>query len=136
MRTSWVYLLIVVGSACDNTSGAVISSVDGGAGTPLYPPGQVDCSQGPNYTGCPCQVGAMTPCYTGPASTRGVGGCKDGAQTCGVAGENSTPSYGACVGETVPTTANSCGVGSPDGGTTADGRRLHPVHHERRLPHQ
>ena len=32
--------------------------------------------------GCACTAGAMRACYDGPASTRGVGVCADGAQTC------------------------------------------------------
>jgi hypothetical protein len=46
---------------------------------------------------CGCVVGSTTPCYTGPANTRGVGTCADGVATCGA-----NHQYGACMGQTLP----------------------------------
>jgi hypothetical protein len=48
--------------------------------------------------GCLCAPGSTTPCYTGPASTQGVGPCKSGTQTCNASGNG----YGACAGEVLP----------------------------------
>ncbi len=52
--------------------------------------GQVD-------EGCPCKVGETQPCYTGSTDTRGIGACKDGAQTC--VAENT---WGPCEGDVLP----------------------------------
>lgn len=46
-----------------------------------------------------CTQGATQACYSGPASTQGVGLCKAGIQTCG-----SNGTFGACVGEVLPAT--------------------------------
>ena len=43
-------------------------------------------------------------CYTGPASTRGIGVCRDGTQTC------SSGTFGVCGGQVLPT-AEVCGDG-------------------------
>jgi hypothetical protein len=40
-----------------------------------------DCN-GISDEGCPCQTGTTRACYTGPATTRGIGICTDGQQTC------------------------------------------------------
>ena len=116
-------LVVLAASACGGTTGDVISSNDGGGSTPLFPPGPVDCINGPNYTGCACQSGAVKPCYTGPAATLGVGGCKPGTQTCEAqSGDNAGPDYGPCQGEVVPTEANPCtSAPSSDGGAGDDG---------------
>jgi hypothetical protein len=46
-------------------------------------------------------------CYDGPTETRGVGLCKDGAQSCGAADE--FLAWGACVGATLPTSESCTG---------------------------
>ncbi|MFT3770587.1 MAG: MopE-related protein [Minicystis sp.] len=46
--------------------------------------------------GCGCPSGATQSCYAGPAGTQGVGACHAGTQTC------SNGTWGACVGEVVP----------------------------------
>src|SRR5579859_3277386 len=108
MRTSWLLFLLCLGTAC-NESGAVISSVDDDGGSPSLSSGGVDCTNGPNFTGCPCKAGETRACYTGPAATRGMGSCKDGTQTCASqGGENPTFAFGACVGETLPSAADAC----------------------------
>ncbi len=46
-----------------------------------------------------CVTGTKLPCYDGPATTKGVGPCKEGVQTCLSSGMD----YSACVGEVLPT---------------------------------
>lgn len=56
--------------------------------------GQVD-------EGCPCVFGTTQACFAGPPSSRNVGGCLDGTQTC----QNRTaPAWGPCTGGFLPTT--------------------------------
>jgi hypothetical protein len=50
---------------------------------------------------------ATRSCYTGAATTRGVGACRDGVQTCNVGGAGT---WGACVGEVLPSTESCNGV--------------------------
>ena len=57
------------------------------------------CNGMPN-PGCACVAGATQACYTGPNSTRNVGLCHDGMQTCVSAGGSTT--WGPCAGETLP----------------------------------
>lgn len=50
-----------------------------------------------NGLDCPCTTeGATRPCYSGNATTKGVGECKEGTQTC------TGGAWGACAGEVVP----------------------------------
>ncbi len=71
-----------------------------------------DCD-GQTDEGCSCIVGQMQPCYTGPPSTRNVGECRDGMQSCdgGV--------WGPCLGEVRPV-AESCDNRDNDCNGTAD----------------
>ena len=56
--------------------------------------------------GCPCSpAGATARCWTGPATSRGVGACRDGTTTCTARGEFST--WGPCLGEVL-----DCGIDS------------------------
>jgi hypothetical protein len=48
-----------------------------------------------------CERGTSRACYTGPASTRGRGVCRDGRQTCTPAG-----AWGPCEGEARPLTVD------------------------------
>ncbi|MBN8610516.1 MAG: hypothetical protein J0L92_08030 [Deltaproteobacteria bacterium] len=50
--------------------------------------------------GCGCALGESRECYTGPASTRGVGVCRGGMQTCVTVG--SSTDWSECTGETTP----------------------------------
>ena len=48
--------------------------------------------------GCACTPGAMRACYDGPAGTRGVGVCADGAQTCMAGAGGVGSDWGPCGG--------------------------------------
>jgi hypothetical protein len=54
-----------------------------------------------------CGAGTQRDCYSGPASTRGVGVCRAGVQRC------FEGTWGPCVGETTPG-AEVCGNGADD----------------------
>ena len=63
---------------------------------------------GTPQAGCECTAGATRACYSGAASTRNVGICRDGMQTCVVSGGRSMwPA--ACPGEARPAAAEVCG---------------------------
>lgn len=49
---------------------------------------------------CHCEPGATESCYSGPASTEGVGPCVAGVRSCDSKGEFGT--WGPCVGEVIP----------------------------------
>ena len=51
-----------------------------------------------------CYAGDFVSCYSGAASTIGVGSCKAGARTCNASGSG----WSACVGEVTPTCGNYC----------------------------
>ncbi len=56
-----------------------------------------------------CTPGASRACYSGTPETRGVGSCRDGAQTCRPSvGGGAT--WGPCVGEVVPTPEQCDGI--------------------------
>ncbi|MCB9638930.1 MAG: hypothetical protein H6728_09310 [Myxococcales bacterium] len=63
--------------------------------------GKIDDAPGCNTS---CTDGQTRPCYTGPAGTKGVGVCKEGAEPC--QGGQWT---GACVGEVKPSGSEICG---------------------------
>ena len=92
---------------------------------PQFGDGGVSCLPGStNQQGCPCAQGQTIACYTGDPSTRGVGSCRDGVQTCtagalapnsatvhimaGTDGGSSDYGYGPCVGEVLPSATDSC----------------------------
>lgn len=62
-----------------------------------------DCN-GDVDQGCVCPPGETWTCYSAPLETDGIGACQRGVKTCAADGL----SYGACVGEIVPT-AEICG---------------------------
>jgi hypothetical protein len=113
---SLVLLLFV--AACGDAVGNVILGGDSGNGILLDATQAVDCAHGPNYTGCPCNVGDVVSCYTGPSGTLNVGACRAGTQTCSVQGESSA-AFGACTGEILPSSTNTCR--GPDGGARDGG---------------
>ncbi len=59
--------------------------------------------------GCSCRPMDTRPCYAGPMGTRGVGACRDGAETC-AAGPGGIGSAwtGTCAGQQLPS-AELCG---------------------------
>ena len=73
--------------------------------------GQVD-------EGCACTSGQAAGCYSGPAGTEGVGVCKAGSHTC-VGGQ-----FGACSGETGPSTETCDGQDNNCDGETDEGLAL------------
>jgi hypothetical protein len=75
----------------------------------LAPPSmnQGSCtSSSTDEQGCGCAAGQTHACYTGPASTRGVGICHDGTQTCQAQGEFN--GFGPCLGQVVSTSLAGC----------------------------
>ena len=58
--------------------------------------------------GCACVIGSTQPCYTGPGSTRNVGICRDGTQTCVAMGSMPAGS-GTCAGQVTPNASEICG---------------------------
>jgi len=70
--------------------------------------GQVD-------EGCACAAGETQPCYSGDLGTQGIGACKDGSQTCDLAG-----AWGACAGEILPASEVCNGVDDDCNGTADD----------------
>lgn len=74
------------------------------------PNGGGDCaSSSADMAGCTCDPGTTRSCYTGPAETRGVGICADGAQQCEKDDELGGK-WGPCTGATVPATENCKGT--------------------------
>jgi hypothetical protein len=68
--------------------------------------------------GAACKAGETRPCYTGPASTEGVGMCKPGAQACNTLGVFAGP----CVGEVKPAPETCATPGDDDcNGQTNEG---------------
>ena len=106
----WVAVLLT--AACGSND-QLIASTDGGYGA--FGDGG-NCTDGTDFTGCPCQAGQTKACYTGPAGTEGVGPCKAGTQTCRVNGGDVAGGFAACVGEVVPKAGATCGS-SADGGS-------------------
>jgi hypothetical protein len=66
-------------------------------GTEALCNGRDDDCDGSVDEGCPCETGAVQPCFLGPPGRRGVGACVDGSQTCMRGGEFA-PYWGACTG--------------------------------------
>ena len=66
--------------------------------------------------GCGCKLGDTQQCYSGPASTKDIGACVHGDQTCNLQGK-----WGACVGEIIPDLEVCDGVDNDCNGTKDDG---------------
>ena len=66
--------------------------------------------------GCKCKLGDTKPCYTGNPSTLGVGVCVGGTKTCDITG-----TFGACVGEVLPSPEVCDGLDNDCNGTKDDG---------------
>ena len=110
---AWLLTGGACGSNANNNDVVAIVPQDGGFGA--FGEGGVDCTSGPDFTGCPCQQGQTKVCYTGPAGTEGVGACRAGNQMCFAASE-SPAGFGSCTGETVPSASNGGCIASHDGG--------------------
>ena len=66
--------------------------------------------------GCKCKLGDTKPCYTGNPSTLGVGVCVGGTKTCDITG-----TFGACLGEVLPSPEVCDGLDNDCNGTKDDG---------------
>ena len=69
--------------------------------------------------GCVCIAGDTRSCYSGPAGTSGVAGCKPGTQMCIVTG--GVAGWGTCLGEVLPVPEICNGVDDDCNGKTDDG---------------
>ncbi|MET0591248.1 MAG: protein-arginine deiminase family protein, partial [Polyangiaceae bacterium] len=92
------------GGATGGSAGKAGSGGTGGTGGASTDGGSRDTSvdTAPPCSGdaCICMPGEKRECYSGPASTKGVGLCVAGSQTCDASGA----AWGACTGEVVPRT--------------------------------
>ena len=121
-RWTTALLSALILAACGTNSDVPLAADGGGYGD--FGDGGVDCTNGPNFTGCPCQQGETRACYTGPGGTEGVGPCKGGTQTCEGATEVVAGGFGPCVGEVVPSAGVSCTSTTADAGLAADAGRV------------
>jgi hypothetical protein len=109
LATLPVFFALAAAAACadspqtDASPGAPATGDDAGQFGTGY------CDGGADLTGCPCQLGETRQCYNGPASTRGVGLCKDGIQKCQLSGENNLV-FGPCTGAVLPGPAQCDGL--------------------------
>jgi len=59
-----------------------------------------------------CTPGAVTPCYTGPEGTEGIGVCRSGVMMC----SDTADSYGECVGDVKPGVENCSSIANDNCG--------------------
>lgn len=76
--------------------------VDGSGGAGGTGGGSATASTASAGSGGGCAPGSVMPCYSGPAGTESKGLCQAGSRTC----EDDGITYGACVGEVLPTPEN------------------------------
>ncbi len=71
---------------------------------------------------CQCSSGAMQACGAHPGKD-GVGPCKAGSQSCNVATNKASSSWGACSGSVGPAAADTCALGNDNNcnGTANEG---------------
>lgn len=87
-------------------SGPPATGMDAGPSV-VPPPSDEECYNGLDDDGdglidemCPCVVGETQSCWSGTATRRSVGACRDGVMTCEPFGEFTA--WGACVNERLP----------------------------------
>ncbi len=66
--------------------------------------------------GCQCKQGDTKACYTGDPSTKGIGVCHEGTQTCDLMGQ-----WGLCTGDVIPSPEFCDGLDNDCNGTEDDG---------------
>ncbi|HYQ15612.1 MAG TPA: PKD domain-containing protein, partial [Polyangiaceae bacterium] len=69
--------------------------------------------------GCPCNAGAVQPCFRGAPGRRNIGACSDGAQTCLRGGEFAAH-WGECTGGIEPAAEVCDGLDNDCNGCTDD----------------
>lgn len=113
-RAHRICLICLVIIGCGPHAGA---PRDGSTGDAITSDGANCAPDNPDQAGCACAP-ASPPraCYPGDPTTRNVGVCRDGTQSCDGNGEFGT--YGACTGAVTPGTEN-CTNGLDD---NCDGR--------------
>jgi alpha-tubulin suppressor-like RCC1 family protein len=111
-HTSMVVAAFLLFAACGNPERETPDSGSADSGLLLGSDGGTATSCDPSSadeTGCACAEGASRSCYTGQPTSRGVGACHDGTQTC-VGME--LGQYSSCTGEAL--------AGSEDCSSTTD----------------
>jgi Regulator of chromosome condensation (RCC1) repeat len=100
------------GGLTSSSSGGEDGSTVSSSGA-FFGDGKLGCAA--HNEGCPCSSpGGTIPCWTGPASLRGVGACRDGTQTCQQTGEFGQ--WGRCQGQRL-----DCGDAGGDASDASDG---------------
>jgi hypothetical protein len=120
MRSARVCAAVVALAAAGSGTGACGSAFEEG---PTGGAGATSGSGGAGGADEPCQPGATTACYTGPAGTQDVGLCKAGVKVCDADGVG----YGECQGEVLPAEENCQKVDDEDcDGSPNDGCPCEP----------
>jgi hypothetical protein len=123
---------MMLGTQACSSTGETIGSLGGGGG--FNPKSGNDCNGGPDFEGCPCNIGDQKACYSGPAGTKDVGGCHAGANVCVPTGELKS-TFGPCEGEIVPDQDHSCTTtGAGGGGAGGNGAGGGPVNNCKPFP--
>ena len=80
-----------------NVDGGCVPVDDRCSGRETCGDGNDDDCDGEVDENCPCEPGAVQPCFAGPPGRRGVGACSDGEQVCEM-----TRTWGPCEGGMFP----------------------------------